>query len=407
MPSALDALGWGALAASSLILGGLLGVARRWPNDAVGLVLAFGAGALISAVSFDLAEEGAQIGGAGFVGLGLGLGALTYVALDRALERAGNRRVHTGAANGDAADGGGGPALALGALLDGIPEQMVLGIGIAAGEGVGVGLLVAIFVSNLPEAIGASSDLHETGHSSRTIRRLWVAVAAVCTLATVAGYGLADATSGDLRAAIDGFAAGALLVMLVDSMIPEARRKAGRPAGIVSVLGFAVAAGLSGVTCGAPAGLTRGEPLVEDRSDRNETGGAKMDERKLKSMPLFASLEKDELRRVAQAADEVDVREGKELLHEQEFAYDFMVIEEGRAEVMRGGEHVADLGPGDVLGEMAVLDRGKRNASVVARSPMTLVVMTAHDLRRLAEAIPDLGQKLRATAEQRHGLAHH
>jgi ZIP family zinc transporter len=122
---------------------------------------------------------------------------------------------------------------------------MVLGIGIAAGEGVSLSLLVAIFVSNLPEAIGASTDLRDAGHRPAAIRRLWLLVAVVCTLATVAGYALADATSGDLQANVNGFAAGALLVMLVDSMIPEAARKAGRPAGLVTVVGFAVAAGLA------------------------------------------------------------------------------------------------------------------------------------------------------------------
>ena len=227
-----ESLGWAALAASSLVIGGLLGVARHWPDRDVGLVLAFGAGALISAVSFDLAEEGAAIGGPGYVALGLAGGAITYFVASRQLDRR----------------GGGGTDLALGALLDGIPEQMVLGIGIATGDGVGVGLLVAIFVSNLPESIGASDDLRAAGHSPGAIRRLWVGIATVCTLAGVAGYALADAASGDAQAVINGFAAGALLVMLVDSMIPEAREKAGPGAGLASVLGFAVAAGLSGLS---------------------------------------------------------------------------------------------------------------------------------------------------------------
>jgi zinc transporter, ZIP family len=224
----IEALGWGALAASSLVIGGLISLVRPWPDELVGLVLAFGAGALISAVSFDLFEEGQRIGGPGTVAIGLAAGALTYFVLDGLVDRL-----------------GAGASLALGALLDGIPEQMVLGIGIAAGEGVGVGLLVAIFVSNLPEAIGASADLREAGRKPGTIRRLWLVVAGACTLATVAGYALADATSGDLQAVINGFAAGALLVMLIDSMIPEAARKAGRPAGLVTVVGFSVAAALS------------------------------------------------------------------------------------------------------------------------------------------------------------------
>ena len=148
----------------------------------------------------------------------------------------------------DSPGSSGGTALALGAFLDGIPEQAVLGISIAAGKGVGVALLIAIFVSNLPEAMGSAEDMRKAGRSRETILRLWLIVAAICTLATVAGYLAADAASGEAQAAIDGFAAGALLVMLIDSMIPDARTGAGRAAGLVTVLGFALAAGLSQLT---------------------------------------------------------------------------------------------------------------------------------------------------------------
>ena len=123
----------------------------------------------------------------------------------------------------------------------------MLGLGLAVGDGVSVGLLAAIFVSNLPEAIGSASAMHSAGKRSAAIRRLWLLIALGCTLATVLGYALADVTGGDLQAAIDGFAAGALLVMLIDSMVPEASTKAGRAGGLGAVLGFAVAAGLSGV----------------------------------------------------------------------------------------------------------------------------------------------------------------
>jgi ZIP family zinc transporter len=223
------AIGWGALAASSLILGAVLGLARRWPERVVGLVLAFGAGALISAVSFDLAEEGLEIGSPGGVAAGLAVGALAFYVLDGAFDR------------------GGTNALALGAFLDGIPEQLVLGIGLAAGDGVSLGLLAAIFVSNLPEAIGSSTAMRDAGTRPAAIRRLWGLIAIGCAVATPVGFALADVTGGDLQAAINGFAAGALLVMLIDSMIPEARDKAGRAGGLITVLGFAVAMGLSNV----------------------------------------------------------------------------------------------------------------------------------------------------------------
>jgi ZIP family zinc transporter len=228
------AIGWGALAASSLVIGALLSLARQWSPRQVGAVLAFGAGALISAVSFELAEEGLAIGGAGITGLGLGIGALAYFTLDGLLERRESGR--------------GGVELALGAFLDGIPEQLVLGINLAAGNGVGVALLVAIFVSNLPESMGSAADMRASGTSRGAVLGLWLAVAAVCTVATAVGYLLANGASNDFKAAIDGFAAGALLVMLIDSMIPEAREDAGRSAGLVTVLGFALAAGLSSLS---------------------------------------------------------------------------------------------------------------------------------------------------------------
>lgn len=240
-----SAIGWGALAASSLIIGAGLSLLRRWSSRQVGLVLAFGAGALISAVSFELAQEGLAVGGAGVTGLGLGVGAVTYFLLDGLIaKRYSAGRGRRGRPQGS----GGGTALALGAFLDGIPEQAVLGISIAAGKGVGVALLIAIFVSNLPEAMGSAEDMRKSGTSRPAILRLWLIVAAICTVATIAGYTAADAVSGNLRAAIDGFAAGALLVMLIDSMIPDARADAGRPAGLVTVLGFALAAGLSSIT---------------------------------------------------------------------------------------------------------------------------------------------------------------
>ena len=236
------ALAWGALSASSLIIGALLGLAREWPGKLIGSVLAFGAGALISAISFDLAEEGGQLGGGDSLALGLALGALTYFVAHRLVERVAGPRPKAPSAAPDDADAG--LALALGAFLDGIPEQAVLGIGIAAGDGVSVGLLAAIFVSNLPEAIGSASAMKAP---RRKVIVLWIVVAIICTLATVAGYGIADNVSGDTQAVIDGFAAGALLVMLIDSMIPEAARRAGDIAGLLTVLGFAVAAALSSV----------------------------------------------------------------------------------------------------------------------------------------------------------------
>ena len=220
------ALGWGALAASSLILGALLGLVHRWSDRVVGLVLAFGAGALISAVSFDLAQEGVKAGGGAAVGVGLAAGALTYFLADRALPdgeagaRTCARRVpgrHPGAARARDRhrDGRRGRRSACS------PR------------------------SSSPTCPKPSGRRPACTPRAAKIAGLWIAVALVCTLATVLGYAVADSASGHVQAAINGFAAGALLVMLIDSMIPEARKKGKDAAGLVTVLGFAVAAALS------------------------------------------------------------------------------------------------------------------------------------------------------------------
>ena len=234
----LSALVWGALAAFSLIVGTLLALLREWRQGLIGAVLAFGAGALISSVAFELAQEGLDIGGPVSVAVGLALGAIAFFAGDRAVSHIGGR----------SGGGSAGLPLALGSLLDGIPEQAVLGIGLATGKGVSVALLVAIFISNLPEAIGSASDMRNSGKSRKDVLTLWLVVTVLCALATVGGYLIAQLVGGDVKAAVDGFAAGALLVMLTDSMIPEAKEKVGNRAGLVTVLGFAVAAGLSNLT---------------------------------------------------------------------------------------------------------------------------------------------------------------
>ena len=137
--------------------------------------------------------------------------------------------------------------LAIGSFLDGIPEQFVLGVGLTTGDGISVALLLAIFVSNLPEGVGAAVDMRATGTARSKIIKLFVAVGAVCALSTGLGFGVADSISGNLQAAVNGFAAGALLVMLVDSMIPEARNKGREAAGLIAVLGFAAATSLAGL----------------------------------------------------------------------------------------------------------------------------------------------------------------
>ena len=233
-----EALGWGMVAASSLTIGAVLGVIRQWKPSQIGVVLGFGAGALISSISFELFEEGLATGGALPLAFGLAAGALAFFFADRGVARVGGRR---------------GPAALdcrspWGHCSTAFPEQTVLGLGIADGQGISIALLVAIFVSNLPESIGSSSDMKAAGVRTNRIIILWGTVAVVCTLATLGGYALSSITAEQFEAEADGFAAGALLVMLVGSMIPEATEKAHDKAGLAAVLGFAVAAGLSGIS---------------------------------------------------------------------------------------------------------------------------------------------------------------
>ncbi|MDQ0643629.1 ZIP family metal transporter [Microbacterium murale] len=229
-----EAILWGAVAAAPLFVGAVLALLRTWPPKWLGIVLGFGAGALMASIAFELWEEGLQLGGPIPLVVGVAAGALCYYIADRIVE-----------SRASAKKGAAGGPLAVGALLDGIPEQLVLGIGLASGEGVSTALVIAIVVSNLPESIGSAADLLEGGMKRSRVLSLWAGVAVVCAIATIAGYALADAVSPEFRAGASGFAAGALLVMLVDSMVPDAQSKAKESTGLATVLGFALAAGLS------------------------------------------------------------------------------------------------------------------------------------------------------------------
>ena len=126
-----------------------------------------------------------------------------------------------------------------------------------------------------------------------------------------------------------------------------------------------------------------------------------MDASRLKSLPLFQNVPDDELAQIATFAQEVMVDEGRELVREGDFSYEFMAIEEGQAEVSRHGEHLADLGPGDFFGEIGLLEKTLRTATVQAKTPMRLVTLTGWDLKRMERHIPEAIERVRATLEER------
>jgi CRP/FNR family cyclic AMP-dependent transcriptional regulator len=126
-----------------------------------------------------------------------------------------------------------------------------------------------------------------------------------------------------------------------------------------------------------------------------------MDPKHLSEIPLFAGLSKDQRGELARVADEIDIEAGKRLVSEGRFGYEFFVISNGTAEVIRGEEHIADLGPGDFFGEMALLGDTTRNADVIASSPMTAMVMTDSAFRSLARKMPDVAEEIREACKRR------
>ena len=221
------ALLWGLLAAGSLLVGQLLASRLGRSRRTVGLMMAFGAGTLVSAVGYELIpEENLELGweiGAAFL-----LGALAYYAGARLVDRGGSS----------------GVALFLGALLDGIPESFILGLGLALGGEISLAFLAAVLLSNIPEGLAGTADMRAGGVPERRITTMWTGLTLVCGLASLAGYLVADSGShtGEIASA---FAGGAVLTMLADSMVPESYERAGRVAGLLTVLGFLVAGVLS------------------------------------------------------------------------------------------------------------------------------------------------------------------
>jgi ZIP family zinc transporter len=234
----LEAAFWGLVAGGALVLGAAAGLWLHPTQHVIGLIMAFGAGVLISALAFELTEEAFDIGGADAVAGGLGAGALTFFLGDLAIDARGGRdRKRSGGQQA----GGSAPAIVLGAVLDGIPESAAIGLTLLEGGSVSGAVVAAVFLSNVPESLSAATGLSAAGHSQRWILALWTGVAVVSAFAAGAGYGMLGDASADTVAFIQAFAAGAVLTMLADTMMPEAFDHGGRAAGLLTVLGFSLA----------------------------------------------------------------------------------------------------------------------------------------------------------------------
>jgi ZIP family zinc transporter len=222
-----------------LVVGAVIALLFHMSARVIGMVTAFGAGVLISAVAFDLVQEAADKStGNGALVAGLFSGCVVFAGGDWLISRhggAGRKR-----STGDP-EGGSALAIVLGTVLDGIPESMVIGLTIYEGGAVGTAYLAAVFLSNLPESISSTTGLFSDGWPKARIVWMWIAIAAVSGLASSAGYGLFQNSSPETVAFVLTFAAGAILTMLANTMMPEAFEHGGRWVGVVTTLGFAVA----------------------------------------------------------------------------------------------------------------------------------------------------------------------
>jgi len=237
-----NAFFWGILATSSLILGGIIASRFTLSKKVLGIIMAFGAGTLISAISYELIFEAMKLAkGTGFPGFGILAGAFTFYLFDRLIGRIGARK---SVASGASQASGLVIPMILGIILDGIPESIVIGLGIFEGGTVSLAMLVAVFISNLPESIAGSIGMKANGRSRKTIILLWLVIALICAGSTVAGYSVFASASPHWLAFIQAFAGGAILMMLANSMMPEAYEHGGKLAGVFTVLGFSISIGL-------------------------------------------------------------------------------------------------------------------------------------------------------------------
>jgi zinc transporter, ZIP family len=253
---------YGLLASSSFAVGVLAGLFTSPPRRLLASIIAFGAGVLVSALSFDLMGEAFEKGTAPFAITGFLLGALIYVVTDVALERLAARSPkRTGRDPEDVvADADQqketpqvaavtGTALLAGALIDGVPESAAIGLSLhAEGRGLGIVLLAAVFLANVPESLSSAASMREEGRSRGYILAVWSVVAVACTLATLAGYVLLEGVSANLESAILALAAGGILALLADTMMPEAFEHGGPWVAMATAVGFATAFLLSELT---------------------------------------------------------------------------------------------------------------------------------------------------------------
>lgn len=237
------ALGWGMLAGSTLLLGPLVARYARVPRPLLGLITAFGSGVLIAAVTLELMEDAFKLGGFTVTAIGFLLGGFTFTLANMALCHYGarHRKRSGGLQPSEEEHAGSGAAIAIGALLDGVPESMVLGISLLSPHGMSAALLTAVLISNFPESLASAAGMQRAGRSTGYIFGVWGSIAAASALAALLGYTLLDQVAPAWIAFATALAAGAVLAMLADTMIPEAFEEVHIASGLSTVGGFLLA----------------------------------------------------------------------------------------------------------------------------------------------------------------------
>jgi zinc transporter, ZIP family len=221
----------------ALVVGAAVAWFVRVPRWLVAAIMAFGAGVLISALAFDLVEEATRSGSFATSMAGFLTGAVVYVLLDVLLDRLGARKKH---GKGGSGGSGTGLGIALGALLDGIPETAVQGLGLVGGGSLSVAVVAAVIISNLPEGLSSTADMKQNGRGAGYVFGVWSAIAVACALSALGGYALLGLAPAAVRSFVTAIAAGAILAMLMDTMVPEAFRRTRTWTGLIGVVGFFV-----------------------------------------------------------------------------------------------------------------------------------------------------------------------